>query len=262
MSYMFCGCLKLTEITFGSNFKTANVTDMCCMFSSLAEAQEEPPAMNLERLDVSGFDTKNVTNMRQMFYMCYKLKDDELVVTNFKTSHVTDMSHMFACYNYLSSKYPGKLTVLDLSGWDFTNVTSVAHMFDRQEKLDSGLTFPAVTNFASLTTMTYLFSQCLALTPATFSSIVSTWKFSEQTEWEKNIYGIGHTQPNKSMFGNYEGNIPGNNAGANYIFRETMTGTGKKFETRSGYTTADGKTLYIGGVNNKANSRLTTKQTL
>ena len=265
MSYMFCGCLNLTGITFGSNFKTANVTDMSCMFSSLAEAQEYPPAMNLTSLDVSGFNTEKVTNMRQMFYMCYKLKDDELVLTNFKTKLVTDMSHMFACYNYKSgsnsSLHPGHLTKLDLSGWEFDNVTSTANMFDRQENL-SDLKFPSLTNFKNLTTMTFMFSHCLLLTPETFTPIVKSWKFSEQTDWQMNIYGIGHSKPNKSMFGNTQSSRTGDNAGANYVFRTSMTAAGKPFADRPGFVTGDGYTLYVGGGNTDAHCRLTTKQTL
>ncbi|MBO7048938.1 MAG: BspA family leucine-rich repeat surface protein [Spirochaetia bacterium] len=276
MSYMFCGCRGLTGIDL-SGFHTGNVTDMTCMFSSLAEAQEYPPAMNLTSLNVSGFDTKNVRNMRQMFYLCYKLS--ALDVSGFKTTKVTDMSYMFACYNYKqgnnNSPYPGKLTTLNLSGWDFTNVTTTAHMFDRQEKLDSGLTFPAVTNFASLTTMTYMFSQCLALTPSTFTKIVNKWTFAGQGgEWRKNVYGIGLTDNSdaqkKTLFGNHENSSTGLNSGANYIFREnTMTASGKNFFPRAYYETADdygnGNTnkirLYIGGGSSQKHARLTTKET-
>ena len=269
MSYMFCECRGLTGITIDTTkdgsgkfvkFSTANVTNMACMFSSQYEATEEPAAMNLTNLDVSGFDTAKVTSMKQMFYLCYKLPS--LDVAGFRTPLVTDMSYMFACYNYLSSTYPGKIPTLNLENWDFTNVKTVAHMFDRQQELVN-LTFPTTTNFKSLTTMTYLFSHCLALTPAKFTTIVGSWKFSEQTDWQKNIYGENHTQPNKSMFGNYESNSAGQNAGANYIFREkTMTPTGGLFETRSGYTTQDGRTLYIGGGSSMAHARLTTKETL
>lgn len=262
MSYMFCGCRALTGIDFGSNFNTANVTDMSCMFSSLAETQENPPAMNLTSLDVSGFDTSKVTSMKQMFYMCYKLT--ALDVSGFRTPLVTDMSHMFACYNYGSSPYPGKLTTLNLSDWDFTNVTRTVSMFDRQEKLDSGLTFPAETNFKSLTTMDHIFSQCLSLTPATFRTIVATWKFSEHDDYENTIYGNSNT----SMFGNAQDTVPGLNNSANYIFREnTQTKSGGKFAIRDYYETADvdgsgnNIRLYIGGGSNKKYARLTTVET-
>lgn len=264
MSYMFCGCRALTSLVLDDekdangkfvNFNTANVTDMSYMFSSQDSAVEPPPAMNLESLDVSGFDTAKVTNMSQMFYLCYKLT--ELDVSGFRTPLVTDMSYMFACYNWNGALYPGHLTELNLADWAFTNVTSVAHMFDRQESLDD-LTFPEETNFKSLTTMTYLFSHCLALTPETFRTIVASWKFSEQDNYQTTIYGNGNT----SMFGNAENNNKGSNNGANYIFREsTMTKSGGKFATRNTtpFTTKDaGYELYIGGGSSSKYARLTT----
>ena len=259
MSYMFCGCISLTGITFGSNFKTANVTDMSYMFSSADWAGDNPPAMNLTSLSVGGFNTEKVTNMRQMFYMCYKLT--ELNVAGFKTPLVTDMSYMFGCFNYDKVHCGGNLEELDLSGWTFTNVTSTANMFDRQEKLAT-LTFPSETNFKSLTTMTFMFSHCLLLTPETFTPIVRSWKFSGQTDWQMNIYGIGHSKPNKSMFGNTQSSRTGDNAGANYVFRTSMTAAGKPFADRPGFVTGDGYTLYVGGGNTDAHCRLTTKQTL
>ena len=243
MSYMFCGCRGLTSINL-SGFHTENVTDMSYMFSSADWAGDDPPAMNLTSLDVSGFRTPKVTNMRQMFYLCYNLT--VLDVSEFRTPLVTDMSYMFACFNYGNSKYPGKIVELNLSNWDFTNVTSTGNMFDRQQQL-SNLTFPNVTNFKSLTYMSFMFSHCLALTPATFTTIVSKWTFANNPN---NVYA----QNNDSLFGNTDTD---RNKGANYIFRDSMTKTGGKFETRSGYTTADGETLYIGGGNSVRHGRLT-----
>ena len=264
MSYMFCACRGLTGITFGSNFKTGNVTDMTCMFSSLATAQEYPPAMNLTSLNVSNFDTSKVTSMRQMFYLCYNLTT--LNVSGFDTSKVTDMSYMFACYNYQSqlgsSLYPGKIQELNLSGWDFTNVKTTRNMFDRQQQL-STLTFPSTTNFASLTTMAYMFSHCLAMSTTTFRTIVGSWKFSGQgDDYLEKVYGIGladgSTLQKKTLFGNYESSNAGQNAGANYIFRNTMTNQGKTFEIRDSYTTKDNIPLYIGGYTYDKNGNPTS----
>ncbi|MBR0318793.1 MAG: BspA family leucine-rich repeat surface protein [Spirochaetia bacterium] len=260
MSRMFMGCYALTGIDFGSNFDTSSVTDMSYMFSSADISHSgQPPKMNFQSLDVSGFDTSSVTNMSHMFYQCSNANLTVLDVSGFRTPLVTDMSYMFACY----MNQPSYVSVLDLSGWDFTNVTTVANMFDRCEYLDTGLTFPDTTNFASLTTMTYFFSQCLALTPATFTNIVSTWTFAGQDDYEKNVYGIGHDAPNKTLFGNAENNNKGQNTGANYIFREnTMTGSGKKFAVRQSYTTKDGKNLWIGGGTNSKHARLTMEESI
>ena len=270
MSYMFCACRALTSINFGGNFDTSKVTDMAYMFSSNETSIESPPAMSLTSLDVSGFDTSKVGtgtdpgnpgSLRNMFYMCYKLTS--LDVSGFRTPYVQDMSYMFACY----LNKPSGLSALDLREWDFTNVKTVRNMFDRCELLNTYLLFPGEkdpddpsapvdeskkTNFASLTNMSFLFSQCLALTPDKFRSIVSTWTFAANPN---NVY----EEVSTSLFGNTDSN---RDKGGNYIFRDTMTKTGAKFETRTGYTTRDGETLYIGGGNTVRHGRLTVFNTL
>ena len=156
--------------------------------------------------------------------------------------------------------------------WTF--VKTVRNMFDRCEKLNTYLLFPGEkdpddpsapvdeskkTNFASLTTMTYMFSHCLALTPTVFRNIVATWTFEDNPN---GVYGDGtHAGDRASLFGNNENNKAGDNNGANYIFREeTMTDKNKNFYVRAGYATQDGHTLYIGGGKSQKNARLTTKE--
>ena len=46
-----------------SSFDTKNVTDLESMFSCCS---------NLTNINLSSFDTKNVTNMGDMFFGCYK----------------------------------------------------------------------------------------------------------------------------------------------------------------------------------------------
>ena len=276
MSGMFRGCEGLTEVVLDTekdangkfvHFNTANVTDMSYMFcsSTIESGNIKPTAMSLTSVDVSGLDTSSVTDMSYMFYMCWQLS--ELDVSGFKTANVTDMSSMFACYNYSGVYCPGHLTSLDLSGWNFANVTSVAHLFDRQENLAS-FSFPGTTNFASLTTMTYMFSHCLSLTPETFTDIVATWTFENHAGFPSSIYG-----DTSSFFGNYNNTNSGND-GRNYIFRSTMTKNGGgdqrngKFAKRKEgnvyieYRTKDDVPLYIGGGGDNKYGKLTTKDQL
>ena len=282
MSGMFRGCEGLTEVVLDTekdangkfvHFNTANVTDMSYMFCSktIESGNIKPTAMSLASVDVSGLNTSSVTNMSYMFYMCYQLA--ELDVSGFNTANVTDMSYMFACYNVSPVSYPGHLTSLDLHGWNFTNVTTVAHLFDRQENLAS-FSFPGTTNFASLTTMTYMFSHCLSLTPETFTDIVATWTFAGQgPNYKKDIYGIEHDHPETTMFGNYNNTNSGND-GRNYIFRNSMTKNGGgdprngKFAKRKEgnvyieYRTKDDVPLYIGGGGDNKYGKLTTKDNI
>ena len=258
MSFMFCGCYALTGITFGSSFDTSSVTDMSYMFSTgeYNVTGRAPRKMNFQSLDVSGFDTSNVTNMSHMFYQCSNSSFTELDVSGFRTANVTDMSYMFACY----MNQPFYVSELDLSGWDFTNVTTVANMFDRCEYLDDGLTFPTTTNFAKLTTMYYMFSQCRSLSPETLGSIVGTWTFANHTDsngtpdYPDAIYANNTT----SLFGRYGENST--NA-PNYLIRDTMLsgGTYKNFKDPQHYVTGDGHDLYIGGTKTTANCYLTVK---
>ena len=98
MSFMFGGCGNFTSLDV-SNFNTANVTYMHYMFSGCG---------NLTSLDVSNFDTQNVAYMSYMFSDCVNLTS--LDVSNFDTQNVAYMSYMFSdCVNlatiYASDKF-------------------------------------------------------------------------------------------------------------------------------------------------------------
>ena len=74
---------------------------------------------NVTSIDLTGADTRNVTNMSCMFYYCENLT--ELDLSSFDTSRVSDMSFMFSgC---------GHLTELNLSSFDTRNVTEMNSMF-------------------------------------------------------------------------------------------------------------------------------------
>ena len=103
LSSMF-SCVYLTSLDL-SNFDTFNVTNMSSMFRSCS---------SLTSLDVSNFDTFNVTSMSSMFEGCSSLTSLDL--SNFNTSNVTNMAYMFE--NCTS------LTSLDLSSFNTRNITS------------------------------------------------------------------------------------------------------------------------------------------
>ena len=74
---------------------------------------------SLRKLDLSNFDTSQVTNMSYMFFDCNNLI--ELYLNSFDTSQVTDMGGMFSGCS--------KLTILDLSNFDTSLVTNMYRMF-------------------------------------------------------------------------------------------------------------------------------------
>ena len=106
----------------------------------------------------SGFNTSNVTNMREMFYGCHNLSS--LDVSNFNTSNVIDMSSMFAeC---------GSLTSLNLSNFNTTNVTNMSSMFYSCASLTS-LNLSNI-NTSNVTSMYGMFGDCASLTSLNLSN--------------------------------------------------------------------------------------------
>lgn len=123
MSGMFSYCGQLTSITFGENFDTSAVTDMTSMFEN---------CQNLQAIDLSGFNTGNVTSMAGMFKWCYVLggTDSGLDISGFDTSKVTTMKEMFACDRQMR-----RLTVGN--GFSTGSVTDMGEMFRECDNLSS-----------------------------------------------------------------------------------------------------------------------------
>ena len=82
-NYMFYNCKSLSLINL-SNFNTQNVTDMEYMFCG---------CNSLSSLDLTNFNTQNLTNMKAMFFNCNSLSSIDL--SNFNTQNVTNMEYMF-----------------------------------------------------------------------------------------------------------------------------------------------------------------------
>ena len=83
MSYMFSDCESLIKVDL-SSFNTQNVTDISYIFNG---------CKNLIKLDLSSFDTQNVAYMQNMCKGCKSLIKVDL--SSFNTQNVTSMSHMF-----------------------------------------------------------------------------------------------------------------------------------------------------------------------
>ena len=112
----------------------------------------------LEKLDLSGINTAEVTSMRGMFYRCQSLTTLDL--SSFNTAKVTDMSYMF--YGCQS------LTTLNLSSFNTAKVLNMSNMFDGCKSLTSlGL---SSFNTAMVTNMSNMFLDCQSLTSLDLSS--------------------------------------------------------------------------------------------
>ena len=106
-----------------SDFDTSNVTAMSFMFAGCSA---------LESLDLSNFDTKKVTIMVGMFDSCSALKSLDL--SSFDTSNVTDMSAMFGGCGNLTTIY-----VKEGTDWSSsTKISESKNMFNDCGKLVGG----------------------------------------------------------------------------------------------------------------------------
>ena len=101
-----------------SNFDTSEVTNMGGMFYGMS---------NLTTLNVSHFDTSKVTDMSLMFHGMRDLS--ALNLSSFNTSQVTDMHNMF----YGTSN----LTTLNVSNFDTSKVTDMSLMFHGMRDLSA-----------------------------------------------------------------------------------------------------------------------------
>ena len=116
MSSMFASCSSLTSLDV-TKFNTVNVTNMSKMFYD---------CVALLSLDVTNFNTANVTNMSYMFFCCSELTS--LYLTNFNTEKVTDMENMFFDCSSLTTIYASSKFVT-------TQVSNSSGMFWYCEKL-------------------------------------------------------------------------------------------------------------------------------
>ena len=135
---MFYGFSALVDVDL-SGLDTRNVTDMRCLFGCCS---------SLTYLDLSCLNTMNVTNMGSMFSDCSRLVGLDL--SNFNTSKVTRMGSMFR--NCLGLEH------LDLSNFDTSNVNIMVNMF----RSCSGLRMLNIFSFdtGNVTDMSGIFYEC------------------------------------------------------------------------------------------------------
>lgn len=159
MRTMFQYCSGLASLDL-SSWDTSNVTDMSYMFYD---------CNNLTSFgDISNWNVSNVTNMFEMFCSCHALTSlGDL--SNWNVSNVTDMGHMFSsCY---------ELEIVEnLNKWDTSNVTNMRSMF----QYCSGLVSLNLTDWdtSNVTDMGYMFNQCNSLTSV---GDLSNWDTSKVT---------------------------------------------------------------------------------
>ena len=123
------GGLNKVEVVDISGWDTSNVTTMEDMFSFCDKLKN---IIGIENLDVS-----NVEYANNMFYICKKLV--ELDLTNWNPISLEYASYMFyGCSNLKIIK--------NIENWQLPNIKDVYHMFSYCAKLDADLSNWDLTN--------------------------------------------------------------------------------------------------------------------
>ena len=150
-SYLFTvdsGTNYLRKISFNDYFDVSEVEDMSYMFYNMesfiynyGDGENSEDGITDEYgepvngyIDISHWDTSNVTNMSHMFDGCvgsvsmaYWDENHDLA-SSIDTSNVTDMSYMFANTRENSTDTSAPLSFLDIDS-DTSKVTNMSHMF-------------------------------------------------------------------------------------------------------------------------------------
>ena len=135
---MFQWFTKMETIDL-SGFDTSEVTSMNTMFYTMN---------SLKSIDVSGFNTSNVIDMYAMFDQTGVI--EQLNVSSFDTSNVTDMKWLFFGLK--------KLKKLNLTNFDTNKVTNMYGMFDVMTDV-SEIKFGTNFNTRNVTNMGRMFSR-------------------------------------------------------------------------------------------------------
>ena len=114
--------LNKVEVVDISGWDTSNVTTMEDMFRKCSKLKN---IIGIENLDVS-----KLKNANSMFYMCENLV--ELDLTNWNTISLENMSYMF--YNCSNLKI-----IKNIENWQLPNIQDVSYMFYECTKLDVDL---------------------------------------------------------------------------------------------------------------------------
>ena len=187
MQCMFYMCSSLTTLDV-SNFNTGNVTNMYDMFTGCS---------SLTTLDVSNFNTEMVSNMGGMFSSCSSLS--KLDVSKFSTENVTNMAAMFSDCS--------SLTYLDVSKFNTANVTDMVAMFS----YCSSLTTLDVSKFntTNVTDMGFMFNYCSSLTTLDVSNFNTEnvtdmrdmfWSCSSLTTLDVSKFNTANVTDMRGMF--------------------------------------------------------------
>lgn len=160
---------NMTLDAIASNITSIPTADNNAKFDFSSSGSSGKLLSYLTTVDLSGWDTSNITDMNHLFQNCNSITS--LDVSNFNTGKVTDMSYMFF--------YCSSLKTLDLSSFNTSKVNSF-YSFTRMFSGCSSLKALDLSNFDFSNTYAYensgltgLFYYCNSLETITFPSTVT-----------------------------------------------------------------------------------------
>ena len=159
-SYMFSDCSALKEVDI-SSFDTSEVTDMSYMFSHCS---------SLKEINLSSINTNKVTDMSSMFSDCPSLT--KLNLTLFNTENVTDMSSMFSNCSSLKE--------INLTSFNTRRVTNMNRMFSYCSSL-TNLNLSSF-NTSRVAYMSWMFFNCSSLKELNLSSSFTANQVNEMND--------------------------------------------------------------------------------
>jgi surface protein len=143
-----------------TDWDTSNVTTMENMFANSEFNQ-----------DISSWDTSNVTNMSRMFQGA---KSFNQKIGDWKTNNVLDMSFMFSGATSFNQ---------DISSWNTSNVTNMSRMFEGAKSFDQPI---GKWHTSKVTNMSHMFSGGLSenseYLSSNFNQDISGWNTSNVTD--------------------------------------------------------------------------------
>lgn len=138
------------------DWKTGNVTDMSCLFSSILNFNQ----------DISKWDVSNVNDMKHMFSGARNFNQD---ISEWNVSNVTNMYGMFSCASEFNQ---------DISKWDVSNVTDMYRMFFNASNFNQDI---SEWNVGNVTNMRNMF-----LDACNFNQDISEWNVANV----RNMHGM------------------------------------------------------------------------
>lgn len=156
---MFANCGNLTDIKGLETWNTEQITDMSELFVECKKLKQIP--------GIENWNTQNVTNMSKMFYKCEALTS----IPNIKDWNVGQVKNTSNMFNGCTA-----LTNLDLSNWQLAAV-NMGSMFNSCIRL-TAVGDISGWDFSKVTDMNHLFASCSELK----SLDVSSWDVQNVTD--------------------------------------------------------------------------------